>query len=57
LDIFDVQGKRVASLVDGSQTAGEHQVTFDGSGLSSGIYFVKLQAGVFQATEKLVLLK
>jgi len=37
--------------------AGEHCVTFDGSALSSGVYFVRLEAGHHVQTEKMVLLK
>jgi hypothetical protein len=39
-----MMGREVAMLADGTQEAGYHIVTFDGSGLSSGIYFVRFTA-------------
>ena len=45
LEIFDVLGRRAVVLVDGNYTAGVHRATFDGSGLATGIYFARLQAG------------
>ncbi|HEX6941578.1 MAG TPA: PKD domain-containing protein, partial [Gemmatimonadaceae bacterium] len=57
LDVFDVGGKRVASLVDGVKGAGRHVVDFDGASLSSGIYFYRLNAGGIVQQKKMVLLK
>jgi hypothetical protein len=57
LKIYDVSGRMVATLVEGWQEAGDHQVTFDGSKLSSGLYFVKMQAGDFSAVRKVMLVK
>jgi hypothetical protein len=37
--------------------AGEHRMTFDGSTLSSGVYFIRLEADHRMQTEKMVLLK
>lgn len=45
LDVLDVTGRRVATLADGPQAAGAHTVRFDASGLSNGVYLVRLQAG------------
>ncbi|MBC11609.1 MAG: hypothetical protein CMM85_01400 [Rhodothermaceae bacterium] len=45
LDVFDVTGRRIATLADGPRAAGRHEVRFDTSGLSSGIYLVRLQSG------------
>ena len=45
LDVLDVTGRRVATLASGPQGAGTHAVRFDASGLSSGVYLVRLQAG------------
>jgi hypothetical protein len=57
MQVYDVQGRLVATLVDGVQEAGTHQVSFDGSKLASGLYFVKMQAGNSLAVQKLMLLK
>ena len=44
LNVYDILGREVASLVKGHESPGRHQVTFDGSELSSGIYFYRLTA-------------
>jgi hypothetical protein len=57
LRVFDTNGRQVAQLVNGLQDAGQHQATFDGSNLSSGVYLYRLTAGLNSATGKMVLLK
>jgi hypothetical protein len=57
LKIFDAGGKTAAVLVDGWRAAGSHEITFDGSGLPSGVYFTRLTAGKYTAVQKLVLVK
>ena len=57
LHIFDVIGREVATLVDGLQEAGEHQISFDASQLSSGVYYYRLQAGGNVEIHKMVLMK
>jgi len=57
LRVYDTAGRVVATLVDGWKDAGVHEVNFDGAGLASGIYLMRIEAGDFQATQKLVLLK
>jgi hypothetical protein len=57
LKVYDTAGRLVATLADGWRGAGEHQVTFDGSGLASGVYIYRLEAGEYMAGGKLVLLK
>ncbi len=57
LQIYDLGGRRVADLVDGSFPGGAYQVQFECSSLGSGIYFARFQAGAYIATRKLVLLK
>jgi hypothetical protein len=52
-----VVGQKVATLVDGWIQAGPHTVVFDGSALSSGIYFYRLKAGDLVETRKMVLMK
>jgi len=57
LSVFDVLGREAIALVNEGREAGVHQVSFDGSGLSSGIYFSRLRAGESVQTRRLVLLK
>ncbi|HSD62449.1 MAG TPA: T9SS type A sorting domain-containing protein, partial [Ignavibacteriaceae bacterium] len=57
LIVFDVLGNEVTTLVDEEKPAGHYSVNFDGTKLSSGIYFYQLKAGDFTATKKLILLK
>ena len=57
LRVYDTAGRLVATLVDEWKLAGKHQAIFDGSGLPSGIYLARLQAGDFSQVQKLVLMK
>jgi len=55
--VYDVLGNEVTTLIDEYKSAGSYEVKFDASGLNSGVYFYKLQAGSYSQTKKLVLLK
>jgi hypothetical protein len=57
LAVYNMLGERVALLAEGEQESGFHQVRFDGSALSSGVYFYRLQSAGFTQTRKLSLLK
>jgi beta-xylosidase len=57
LKIFDLLGKEITTLIAGEKTAGEHSVEWNASSVSSGVYFYRMQAGNFNETKKLVLLK
>ena len=57
LVIYDIQGREVARVVDSYQGAGVHQATFDGSQLSSGVYFANIRVNDFSQTRKLLLVK
>lgn len=57
LAVYDILGREVAVLVDGSMPAGRHSVTFDASGLGSGIYLIRMQAGTQSFTRKMMLVK
>jgi hypothetical protein len=47
----------VAALINENQESGSHEVRFDGSGLASGVYFYRIQAGDFVQTKRLILLR
>ena len=57
LVIYDLLGREVAVLVNEKKEPGSYEVKFDGSGLSSGVYFYRIQAGDFVQTRRLLLLK
>jgi len=57
LKVYDVTGREITTLVNEMKNSGSYSVQFDGSPLSSGIYFYKLQAGAVSVFKKMVLLK
>ncbi len=57
LKVYDVLGRDVATLVDGVQRSGSHQVVFDGSKLPSGVYFCRLASLNQSRVMKMVLVK
>ncbi|MCH8487610.1 MAG: T9SS type A sorting domain-containing protein [Candidatus Cyclonatronum sp.] len=57
LEVFSINGQRVATLVNGSLQAGQHSVSFDASNLSSGIYLYRLQAGNTTLMRQMTLVK
>ena len=57
LEVFNMIGQSVALLVNEQKTAGWHTVTLDASSLSSGAYLYHIQAGEFNLTRKLTLIK
>jgi hypothetical protein len=57
LKVFDALGKEVATLVNEVQQPGNKSVRFDAITLASGIYFYRLQAGLYTQTKKLVFLR
>lgn len=56
IKVYDILGKEVYSFKE-LKPAGHHQTGFDGSNLSSGIYFYRLEAGKFIQTKRMVLIK
>lgn len=57
LKVYDMLGSEVATLVNNLKIAGHHEVTFNASNLSSGIYFYKLTAGSFSQINKMLFVK
>jgi len=57
LKVYDLLGREVATLVSEEKPVGNYEVKFDGSGLTSGIYFYSIQAGNFSEVKKMILLR
>ena len=57
INVYNTHGQLVATLYQGHQTAGTHQIAFNADGLASGIYLVVLEGESTQITQKIVLLK
>lgn len=57
LEVYDMLGRKVSTLVNGVRSIGSYTVSFDASSLSSGLYLVRLQAGNNVSTKKMTLLK
>jgi hypothetical protein len=57
LSVYDILGREVLVLVNERRDAGVHEIKYDGSGLSSGVYLYRLTVGSFVETRKLVLVR
>jgi hypothetical protein len=57
LAVYDILGREVAVLAEGTNAAGSHQVRFDASNLASGLYVYRLEAGGQVFTKTLMLVK
>jgi hypothetical protein len=57
LEVLDILGRKVTTLVDERQEAGSQTTSWDASGVSSGVYFYKLTTGEYTETKRMVLLK
>ena len=57
VQVFDLSGRLVKTLVNNKTSPGRHQVVFDASTLSSGVYLLRMQAGYFIDTKKITLIK
>jgi photosystem II stability/assembly factor-like uncharacterized protein len=57
IKIFDVRGKEITTLHNKIIPAGKHKINFDASGLASGVYFYRMQAGSFKVYKKLLLIE
>jgi YVTN family beta-propeller protein len=57
LSVYDLTGRRLAILAEGSYSAGSHSVVFNAAGLASGVYVTRLEAGGEIATGKIMLVR
>ncbi|HCA43807.1 MAG TPA: T9SS C-terminal target domain-containing protein, partial [Bacteroidetes bacterium] len=53
LEVFDISGRKVNTLVNNVLTPGSYEFNFDGSNLSSGIYFYRFTSNKFSQTKKM----
>ncbi len=57
LIVYDIMGRKVTELLKAKMNAGHHKVTFNGSKLSSGVYYYRLEAGENVSVKKMMLIK
>jgi endo-1,4-beta-xylanase len=57
LVVYDVMGRKVAEILKANMNAGHHNVTYNASKLSSGLYYYRLEAGEFVSVKKMMLIK
>lgn len=55
--VFDVMGREIKMLMNGKLDAGSYETVFDGNGLTTGVYFYRMEAGDFIETKKMMLVK
>jgi uncharacterized delta-60 repeat protein len=57
LEVFDITGKMVSELVDGTYNAGSYSVNFDANGISAGVYYYRIQFNGISEVKKMMLIK
>lgn len=57
LDVFDITGKKIQSMEQGKQFAGNHTIEFNGNNLQAGVYFYTLTAGENRVTKRMTVVK
>ena len=57
IKVFDVLGNEIETLVNEEKLTGTYELTWGAEGLTSGVYFYKIKAGVFVETKKMILIK
>jgi len=57
IKVYDIQGRMIANIAKGQQTAGTYTHRFDAGSMASGMYIYRIEAGSFVATKKMMLIK
>jgi hypothetical protein len=57
LEVYDILGERVATLISERLTAGKYRYDWDGGSLASGVYLYRIQAGDYVDSKKMILLR
>lgn len=57
IEIFNITGEKVATLVDEFKSEGYYEISFDASGLPTGMYLCRINTGAFVSTKKMILMK
>jgi flagellar hook assembly protein FlgD len=57
IKIYDILGRKIATLVDERKQPGEYNVTWNAEGVPSGVYFYRIVAGNFVEKKKMILLR
>ncbi len=57
LKIFNSLGQEVKTLINGYEESGSHTISFESYNLSSGLYIIKLESGIFSSTKKMLLIR
>ncbi|MDP8228571.1 MAG: T9SS type A sorting domain-containing protein, partial [Candidatus Electryoneaceae bacterium] len=57
VSVYDISGRLVATLFDGAQIAGHHMAIWNGHGMSSGIYLIRMESSSFNSVRKVMLVK
>lgn len=57
LSVYDMTGRKTATLINEPMPAGKHEIMFNAGNLASGLYIIRIEAGRFTATQKMMLIK
>ena len=57
ISVYEITVKEIKMLVNEFRNAGGHEAEFDGGGLSSGVYYYRLETNNFSETKKMILIK
>jgi hypothetical protein len=57
IEIYDILGRKITTLLEKFQSAGDHEIIWDAGGYNSGLYFCRLKAGEYDRARKMVLMK